>query len=273
MGPNLIQAINQWQESDPPRRFGKPCATVSRFTSMRLLNSPLRFHALLDTRRRFQCLGQVPQPPERLGATIAAGSWALTSGTAGQVGAVYQAHPTIRVSGGTAPHPVQWASHPLLVSGATSRTALFRFTASASNPYPAGINVSCTATDASTPQQSATATGRISAYPQEPAPPQPPTADLSVVVSAGRWNAVSLGFGIVRYLSSARANADGGSGGYRYLWRVSGAQLTSFANAGPNVSLQSFTGAQATVSCTVTDSAGNSISGSAVIPAHGGVNP
>ena len=214
-----------------------------------------------------------PPPPDPLTATISNVAWGLVSGTAGEAGAVYQAHPTIRVSGGTAPHPVVWASNPLLVSGGTSRTALFRFTASASNPYPAAINVSCTVTDASTPQQSATATGRIAAYPQEPAPPQPPTADLSVVVSAGRWSAVSLGRGIVRYLSSARANADGGSGGYRYLWRVNGALLTSYANAGPYVSLQSFTGGQATVSCTVTDSAGNSISGSAVIPAHGGVNP
>ena len=73
--------------------------------------------------------------------------------------------------------------------------------------------------------------------------------------------------------AGASAAADGGSGGYRYLWRVSGALLTSYANAGPYVSLQSYTGGQATVSCTVTDSAGNSISGSAVIPAHGGANP
>ena len=70
MGPNLTQAINQWQESDPPRRFGKPCATVSRFTPMRLLNSPLRFHAFLDTHRGFQWLGQlVMRSTAKKGAT------------------------------------------------------------------------------------------------------------------------------------------------------------------------------------------------------------
>lgn len=211
-----------------------------------------------------------PPAAPQLTASIAGVSWGLVSGTAGQSGAVYQAHPTISVSGGTAPHPVQWAGNPLLVSGGTSRTALFRFTATASNLYPDATIVSCTVTDGSTPQQSVTASGSIAAYPRAPAPPMTPTADLSVIVSASRWTAVRIG-GYVRYLSGASANASGGTGGYQYLWRVSGASITSYANS-PSISLRSFNGASATVSCTVTDSAGTSISGSAIIPAHGGVN-
>ena len=151
-----------------------------------------------------------------------------------------------------------------------SRTALYRFTATASNLYPGAALVSCTVTDGSTPPQSVTASGSIAEYPRSPAPPTPPTADLSVIVSASRWTAVRLG-GYVRYLSGASANASGGTGGYQYLWRVSGAAITSYANS-PSISLRSFNGASATASCTVTDSAGTSISGSAIIPAHGGVN-
>lgn len=82
----------------------------------------------------------------------------MTSGTAGQDGAVFEAQPTIRVSGGTAPHPVQWAGDPLLVSGATSRTALCRFTATASNPYPGAALVSCTVTDSAGTSISGSAT-------------------------------------------------------------------------------------------------------------------
>ena len=95
-------------------------------------------------------------------------------------------------------------------------------------------------------------------------------AALSVIVSASRWTAVRLG-GYVRYLSGASANASGGTRGYQYNWRLSGATITNFANS-RSISLRSFNGAAATVSCTVTDSAGTSISGSAIIPAHGGVN-
>ena len=272
----------QWLTTDRLHSGGTSRTATYRFTATASALYPGAFAVSCRVtdgstpQQSFTANGTIADYPSRppaapqLTGSIASVSWGLVSGTAGQAGAVYQAHPTMSVSGGTAPHTFQWAGNSLLVSGGTSRTALFRFTASASNLYPDATTASCTARDGSTPQQSVTASGSIAAYPRAPAPPTTPTADLSVAVSASRWTAVRIG-GYVRYLSGATANASGGTGGYQYNWQVSGAAITSYANS-PSISLRSFNGAAATVSCTVTDSAGTSISGSANIPQHGGVN-
>ena len=80
---------------------------------------------------------------------IAPGMWRVISGTRGQAGAVWEARPTVQVSGGTGTYAHRWANRYIINEDRDAVSPRIQFTATASQLLPPRSGVSVTVTSGS----------------------------------------------------------------------------------------------------------------------------